>query len=76
MAEVARIRGEMEAIIREVKFDGDFSAFVEHLRTDPKFFARTPEEIMKEASFILKRMDGELPSLDSQVEARERPCNR
>jgi uncharacterized protein (DUF885 family) len=61
--EVQRIRGEMEAIIREVKFDGDFKAFVEHLRSDPQFFATTPEELMKEASFILKRMDGELPGL-------------
>jgi uncharacterized protein (DUF885 family) len=61
--EVARIRGEMEAIIREVEFDGDFAAFVEHLRSDPQFFAETPEEFLKEASFILKRIDGELPGL-------------
>jgi uncharacterized protein (DUF885 family) len=61
--EVKRIRGEMEAIIREVKFDGDFKAFIEHLRTDPQFFATTPEQLMREASFILKQMDGQLPTL-------------
>ena len=41
-AEVARIRGEMDEIIRDVKFDGDFAAFTEFLRTDPKFYAKTP----------------------------------
>jgi len=63
LSEVKRIRGEMDEIIRRVKFDGDFSEFVEHLRTEPRFYANTPEELMQEASFILKRIDGELPSL-------------
>jgi uncharacterized protein (DUF885 family) len=63
LAEVQRIRAEMEAIMRKVEFDGDYAAFVEHLRTDPKFYAETPEGLLKEASFILKKMDGELPKL-------------
>ena len=62
-AEVARIRGEMDKIIRQVKFDGDFAKFTEYLRTDPKFYAKTPEELEKEVSYILKRMDGQLPTL-------------
>jgi uncharacterized protein (DUF885 family) len=62
-AEVARIRGEMDKIIREVKFDGDFAKFTEYLRTDPKFYAKTPEELEKEVSYILKQMDGQLPTL-------------
>ncbi len=62
-AEVARIRGEMDNIIRDVKFDGDFAAFTEHLRTDPKFYVQSAEELEKEVSFVLKRMDGELPKL-------------
>jgi uncharacterized protein (DUF885 family) len=61
LAEVARIRGEMDKIILDLKFDGDFAAFIDYLRTDPKFYAKTPEELTKEASFILKRMDGQLP---------------
>ncbi|HEY4233366.1 MAG TPA: DUF885 domain-containing protein, partial [Lacipirellulaceae bacterium] len=61
LAEVARIHGEMDKIIRDLKFDGDFAAFIEYLRTDPKFYAKTPEELKKEASYILKRMDGQLP---------------
>lgn len=63
VAEVARIRGEMDSIIRATKFDGDFPQFTEHLRTDPKFYAKTPEALEKEAAIILKRMDGELPTL-------------
>jgi uncharacterized protein (DUF885 family) len=63
LSEVARIRGEMEAIREKVKFEGDLKVFIEHLRTDPKFFVATPDELLKEASFILKKMDGELPSL-------------
>jgi uncharacterized protein (DUF885 family) len=38
LAEVARIRGEMEAIKRKVGFEGDLQAFFKHLRTDPSNF--------------------------------------
>ena len=44
-------------------FQGDFAAFLEFLRTDPRFYAKTPEELLKQASWIAKRMDGKLPSL-------------
>ncbi len=44
LAEVARLRGEMEAIKTQVGFDGDLQAFFEHLRTDPRFqYPNTPE---------------------------------
>lgn len=62
-AEVKRLRGEMEEIIRRVKFDGDFAAFTEFLRTDPQFYAKTAEELERDVSFTLKRMDGQLPTL-------------
>ena len=61
--EVKRIRGEMHDIMKRVKFKGDFAAFCEHLRTDPKFYAKTSRELKAEVSLILKRMDGELPNL-------------
>ena len=63
LAEVRRIRAEMEAIIEGLGFDGSFAEFLEFLRTDPRFYAETPEELLKEASFIAKRMDARLPSL-------------
>ncbi len=61
--EVQRIRAEMQAIIERIGFEGDFAAFVEYLRTDEKFYASTSEELLKEASFILKKIDGQLPKL-------------
>jgi uncharacterized protein (DUF885 family) len=63
LAEVARIRAEMEQLIRDVGFEGDFAAFTEMLRTDPKFYAKSSEELIEQTSTILKRMDGELPKL-------------
>jgi len=42
--EVARIKGEMQAIMKKVGFQGDLPAFFKHLRTDPaNFFPNTPE---------------------------------
>jgi uncharacterized protein (DUF885 family) len=61
VAEVARIRAEMEAIIREVKYSGDFADFLTFLRTDPQFYAKTPAELLREASWIAKEIDGKLP---------------
>ncbi len=63
LREVARIRSEMEEIIREVGFKGSFADFLAFLRTDPRFYATTPEQLLKEAAWIAKRMDGKLPSL-------------
>ena len=63
LAEVKRIRAEMDAIIEQVNFAGSFSEFVEFLRTDPQFYATTPTALLKEASFIAKKMDAKLPSL-------------
>lgn len=61
--EVRRIRAEMDAIIRATGFRGDFAAFLTFLRTDARFYAKTGEELLKEASWIAKRMDGQLPLL-------------
>lgn len=63
LAEVRRIRSEMMGIIEEVGFSGGFAAFLEFLRTDPRFYAQTPDQLLKEAAYLAKRMDGKLPSL-------------
>ncbi len=62
-SEVARIAAEMNAVMKKAKFEGDFPAFLKFLRSDPRFYARTPEELLSKASRIAKRMDGKLPSL-------------
>lgn len=61
--ENARIRRQMNAIRERVGFEGDLPAFLEHLRTDPKFYATTPEQLLKEVAYILKQADGRLPTL-------------
>jgi uncharacterized protein (DUF885 family) len=63
LKEVKRIRAEMQIIIEQVGFEGGFAKFVEFLRTDPQFYAKTPEELLKEASFISKKIDAQLPKL-------------
>jgi len=63
LAEVKRIRVEMENVISEVGFKGSFLEFLDFLRTDSQFYADTPEELLKEASFIAKKMDAKLPLL-------------
>ena len=63
LSEVARIRTEMEAIIKELKFDGDMGEFIQFLRTDPQFYAESPHELLAEASYVAKKVDGRLPSL-------------
>jgi uncharacterized protein (DUF885 family) len=63
LAEVERISGEMRQVMRQVGFQGDFAAFLQFLRTDPRFYAKTPDELLKDAAWIAKRMDGKLPSL-------------
>jgi len=63
LSEVERIQKEMNEVIRQVGFSGDFKAFIAFLRTDPRFYAKTPEELLERASWICKRMDGKLPSL-------------
>ena len=63
LAEVKRIRAEMEDIIRKVDFQGSFAEFIAFLRTDDRFYAGAPEALMKEVALVLKKMDGELPRL-------------
>ncbi|WP_338365050.1 DUF885 domain-containing protein [uncultured Pseudoalteromonas sp.] len=63
LSEVARIRSEMQAIIKEVGFEGTFADFIHFLRTDPQFYATTPEQLLKEAAYIAKKMDAQLPKL-------------
>ncbi len=67
LQEVRRIRKEMETIIQELNFSGDLKAFMTFLRSDDRFYVDTPEALMKEVAYVLKRMDGELPRLFKQL---------
>ncbi|GAB3312186.1 DUF885 domain-containing protein [Luteimonas notoginsengisoli] len=65
LREVARIQAEMDAIIAGLGFkgrhqDSTFADFLHFLRTDPQFYAKTPEELLRRAAWISKRVDGEI----------------
>ncbi|MBL7745615.1 MAG: DUF885 domain-containing protein, partial [Chitinophagaceae bacterium] len=61
LQEVARIKNEMMNVLKQVNFKGTLQEFIAYLRTEPKFYAPTPEQLLKEASFIAKKADGILP---------------
>lgn len=61
LAEIKRIRGEMQDIITSVKFDGGFREFLVYLREDPRFYARTVNELLGQAALISKTAEGALP---------------
>lgn len=61
LAEVQRIRNEMAVVIEKTGFKGSFEEFTDFLRNDPQFYPKTDAELLKEASYIAKKADGELP---------------
>jgi uncharacterized protein (DUF885 family) len=61
LQEVARIRSEMEQVIKDVGFKGSFADFLMFLRTDPQFYPKNADELLKEAAFIAKKADAMLP---------------
>jgi len=60
-AEVRRVRAEMDQVMVETGFKGTFPEFLAYLRTDPKFYATSREDLMEKASEIAKRADDRLP---------------
>ena len=61
VSEVARIRREMEEVIAASGFNGSFEEFTEFLRAEPRFYANEETALLKEASFIAKKIDYLLP---------------
>ena len=57
LAEMAKIRAEMADVIRQTGFKGDFPAFLQFLRSDPRFYAKTPEELLMRAAWVAKKFD-------------------
>jgi len=61
LQEVARIKAEMQKIIEEVNFKGTFEEFLNFLRADEQFYAKTGDSLLKEARNIAKKIDAQLP---------------
>jgi uncharacterized protein (DUF885 family) len=62
LREVDRISSEMDAVMKQTGFTGDRAAFLHFLRTDPQFYAKTPQQLLEHAAWIAKTIDGKLPS--------------
>jgi uncharacterized protein (DUF885 family) len=70
LAEVTRIKSEMEKIIQKVGFEGSFNEFLTFLRTDEQFYAKTGKELLMNARDIAKRIDAELPKFFNTLPRR------
>ncbi len=60
LKEVARIKAEMLDVMKQVKYSGTLKQFISKLRSDPKFYVTSPEQLLKEAAYIAKKADGQL----------------
>jgi len=65
LAEVARIRGEMEQVRQQVGFSGDLHEFFRSLQTDPRFVAASAASLLDDFRAMKKRIDGLLPAMFS-----------
>ncbi|HYE26786.1 MAG TPA: DUF885 domain-containing protein [Allosphingosinicella sp.] len=61
LRESARIRAEMERIAKEAGF-ASREAFIQDLRTNPRYFAKSPDELMRAAAIVTKTIDGKMPA--------------
>ncbi|MGD9980421.1 MAG: DUF885 family protein [Hyphomonadaceae bacterium] len=67
LREVARIRAAMETEMRAAGFQGTFAEFLTFLRTDPQFYATTPEQLLREAAWITREIDAQMPRLFGRI---------
>ena len=67
LREVAKIRAEMEGIIEQVGWEGDFNSFLQYLRTDPRFYYETGEELLQAYRAMSKEIDAYMPTLFNKL---------
>ncbi|RDI99278.1 DUF885 family protein [Dyella solisilvae] len=60
MEQVAKIHAEMVKTMQETGFKGDFAQFLHFLRTDPQFYAKTPDELLMRTAWVAKQVDAQL----------------
>ena len=65
--EVAKLRGEINQVMRDMAWTGDFASFTQHLNTDPKYFLPSAEALLAAYRDIGKRLDPELPKLFAEL---------
>ncbi|MDC1074395.1 DUF885 domain-containing protein [Gammaproteobacteria bacterium] len=63
LKEVKRIRGEMEQIIKDLEWAGDFKSFLNYLRTSPRFYFDNPDDLLNAYLIMAKSIDPLLPKI-------------
>ena len=63
LKEVKRIRNEMEQIIKDLEWDGDFKSFLNYLRTSPRFYYDNPDDLLNAYLIMAKSIDPLLPKI-------------
>jgi uncharacterized protein (DUF885 family) len=63
LSEVARIRGELEAVRQTIGFPGDLHALFQHVRTDPQFYYTRPQDLLDRFKAIEARIWLGIPRL-------------
>ena len=63
LKEVKRIRNEMEQIINNLQWDGDFKSFLNYLRTSPRFYYDNPDDLLNAYLIMAKSIDPLLPRI-------------
>ena len=63
LKEVTRIDAEMRKTMADSGFKGDLPAFLHFLKTDPQFYATTPDQLMGVSAYVAKRVDGKIGTI-------------
>ena len=71
LSEVARIKGELEALKTEVGFEGTLNEFFDYVRTDPQFKPESREALTQSYYDIGKQVDARIGELFSLVPKSE-----
>jgi uncharacterized protein (DUF885 family) len=58
--QVAKIHAQMLQVMQDSGFKGSFPEFLKFLRTDPQFYAKTPQELLDKSAWVAKEVDGQL----------------
>ena len=67
LREVARLRGEIDKVMAQMQWRGDFAGFAHHMLTDPQYFHHSPEALLAAYRDIAKRIDAGLPRLFAEL---------
>jgi uncharacterized protein (DUF885 family) len=60
LQEVARIDADMKATMKKAGWEGDFQGFLDFLKNDPQFYARTPYELIAKSAYVANKVNGQL----------------